>query len=303
MQQRSDDRLVAYLDGELEAAERRDIEAWLESDPTARRRLAALTESADLVRRAFDQVLHEPLPRRLIAAARGAPVAGEAGAAQHANAAHIGPRLLAFMRRPAARRLVPRRRWRLGMPVAASLLGLLIGGSAAYLGVGGLATGAVADGGGRPAMQAALANNLWLDNAAGYFKLFVSAGDHALGEVPAGGDPRAALQKISQSLPQQVRLPDLKPWGLNFRSARLIVVDGRPAAQFVYTTDNKAIGPLALIIGSSKQPDISPTFDRRQDVNLIYWRHQGRAYALVGQANIGYLWGIGNDVAWQLDAI
>ena len=25
--------------------------------------------------------------------------------------------------------------------------------------------------------------------------------------------------------------------------------------------------------------------------------------ALVGQADIGYLWGIGNDVAWQLDAI
>jgi len=60
---------------------------------------------------------------------------------------------------------------------------------------------------------------------------------------------------------------------------------------------------LALIIGSTKQPDISPTFDRRQDVNLLYWRHQGRAYALVGQADIGYLWGIANDVAWQLDAV
>ena len=73
--------------------------------------------------------------------------------------------------------------------------------------------------------------------------------------------------------------------------------------ELVYTTDNKAIGPLVLIIGSSKLPNISPTFDRRQDVNLLYWRHQGRAYALVGQAEIGYLWGIANDVAWQLDAI
>ena len=45
------------------------------------------------------------------------------------------------------------------------------------------------------------------------------------------------------------------------------------------------------------------SFNRRQDVNLLYWRHQGRAYALVGQTDIGYLWGIGNDVAWQLDAI
>ena len=79
--------------------------------------------------------------------------------------------------------------------------------------------------------------------------------------------------------------------------------EGRPAAQLVYNTDNKAIGPLTLIIGSSKEADIPPTLARRQDVNLLYWRHQGRAYALVGQTDIGYLWGIANDVAWQLDAI
>ena len=152
-------------------------------------------------------------------------------------------------------------------------------------------------------LEAAAANNAWLDNAAGYFKLVVSAGDSPSVDIPATGDPREALQKISQSLPQEVRLPELKPWGLNFRGARLVVEEGRPAAELVYTTDNKAIGPLTLIIGSSKQPDISPTFDHRQDVNLLYWRHQGRAYVLVGQADIGYLWGIANDVAWQLDAI
>ncbi|HTV46683.1 MAG TPA: hypothetical protein VMF05_15330 [Stellaceae bacterium] len=296
MPKRSDDRLLAYLDGEIEAADRRDIEAWLEHDPGAREQLAALAESAELVRRAFDEVLHEPVPARLIAAARGdagISAATAAGPRPREAGRHVLPQ----------RRPLLRRRWRLAVPLAASICGLLIGGGAAYLGVGRLAAGNSADAGGQPAMQATLANNLWLDNAAGYFKLFVSAGDNSLIEVPAGSDPREALQKISQSLPQQVRLPDLKPWGLNFRGARLIVVDGRPAAQLVYTTDNKAIGPLALIIGSSKQADIPPTFDRRQDVNLIYWRHQGRAYALVGQANIGYLWGIGNDVAWQLDAI
>ena len=122
-------------------------------------------------------------------------------------------------------------------------------------------------------------------------------------DVPASSDTSEALQKISQSLPQQVRLPDLKPWGLSFRGARLVVVNGRPAAQLVYVTDNKAIGPLTLVIGASKQPDITRTFERRQDVNLLYWRHQGRAYALVGQTDIGWLWGIANDVAWQLDAI
>lgn len=289
MQKRSDHRLVAYLDGELEPAEQREVDALLDSDPAVRDRLAALALSAKLVRRAFDDVLHEPLPDRLIAAAHGRQVAGAIGTQA------VQSRWRAVVSRSPV--------WRVGLPIAASLAGLLAGGGSAYFGVAKFLPGAPGIALGRPAIEAAVADNLWLDNAAGYFKLFVSAGANSLIDVPATGDPRQALEKISQSLPQQVRLPDLKPWGLNFRGARLIVVDGRPAAQLVYTTNNKAIGPLALIIGSLNQPDIPPTFERRQDVNLIYWRHQGRAYALVGQANIGYLWGIGNDVAWQLDAI
>lgn len=291
MQKRSDDRLLAYLDGELEEAEEREVEAWLDGDPAARDRLAALTLGTELVRRAFADILHEKLPDRLIAAARGESVAAQAAAT---------PRFDPHRRFGRLARLP---RWGAGLPAAAALFGLLVGGAGGYFAIGKFVPGGATAALGQPAIEAAVANNLWLDSAAGYFKLFVSAGDNAIVDVPSTGDPREALQKISQSLPQQVRLPDLKPWGLNFRGARLIVVDGHPAAQLVYTTDNKAIGPLTLIIGSSKQPDISPTFDRRQDVNLIYWRHQGRAYALVGQANIGYLWGIGNDVAWQLDAI
>jgi anti-sigma factor RsiW len=289
MQQRNDDRLIAYLDGELEVAQRREVEAWLDADPAARRRMAALAESANLLRLAFDEAIREPVPDRLVAAARGETVAPQAGA-----------QILPFRRRMGAQIVAPRV-WRIGLPVAASLFGLLVGGGVTYLGAGRLALNGVA--GKQPALEATAANNLWLDNAAGYFKLVVSAGDNPPMDVPATGDPRETLQKISQSLPQEVRLPDLKPWGLTFRGARLVIEEGRPAAALVYTTENKAIGPLGLIIGSSKQPDIPPTFDRRQDVNLLYWRHQGRAYALVGQADIGYLWGIANDVAWQLDAV
>jgi anti-sigma factor RsiW len=289
MQKRSDERLIAYLDGELAAAERREVEAWLDIDPAAREELATLAESANLVRLAYDEVMHEPVPDRLIAAARGETRLGEPGA-----------KVLPFRKR-GTERPTAFHRWRVGLPVAASLFGLVLGGGAAYLGVVKLAPGGIA--GKPPGLEAAALDNVWLDNAAGYFKLLVSAGDNRLIDVPATGDPREALQKISQSLPQEVRLPDLKPWGLMFRGARLVVAEGRPAAQLVYTTDNKAIGPLTLIIGSSKEADISPTLARRQDVNLLYWRHQGRAYALVGQTDVGYLWGIANDVAWQLDAI
>ena len=289
MPKRSDERLIAYLDGAVDVTERREVEAWLETDPVARDQLAALANSASLVRLAFDDVMHEPVPDRLLAAARGETVSSN-------NPTKIVP---FKVWRGSARHGGLRGSWA-GLPVAASLFGLLLGGSAAYLGVSKFMPGGL--GGRPPAVEMAAADNAWLENAAGYFKLSASAGDGLI-DVPATSDPHEALQKIGQSVPQGVRLPDLKPWGLNFRGARLVVAEGRPAAELIFTTDNKAIGPLSLIIGSSKEPDAAPTLARRQDVNLLYWRHQGRAYVLVGQADAGYLWGIANDVAWQLDAV
>jgi anti-sigma factor RsiW len=251
-----------------------------------RDRLLALSESAGLLRGAFADFVTEPVPERLIAAARG-----ETEAATKAEIVVLRPRRSSVAPPPS-------RRWYIQLATAAGLFGLAVGVGTGYVGNGMLAPAkAPAD----RQVQTAAVNN-WLDNAAGDYKLMVNAGD-TLVDVPASGDNGDVLQKISQNLPQQVRLPDLKPWGLSFQGARLVVVEGRPAAQLVYTTDNKAIGPLALIIGSTKQPDISPTFERRQDLNLLYWRHQGRASVLVGQSEIGYLWGIANDVAWQLDAI
>jgi anti-sigma factor RsiW len=288
MQKHSDEALVAYLDGELDSTERGHVEAWLEADPAVRDRLAALAQSTELARNAYADVVNEPVPERLIAAARGETLTGQ----QEAEILVLRPNKAAAQIRA--------RRWHIGVAAAAGLFGILFGGAGTYLGMGLLNR---ANPEAEQKLAAATANNIWLDNAAGYYKLAVNAGDNMLVDVPASNDTQEAWQKISQGLPKQVRLPDLKPWGLNFRGARLVVVEGRPAAQLVYNTDNNAIGPLTLVIGASKQPDIAPSISKRQDVTLLYWRHAGRAYALVGRGDLGYLWGIAKDVAYQLDAI
>ncbi|HTW51991.1 MAG TPA: hypothetical protein VME45_08870 [Stellaceae bacterium] len=286
MQKHSDEALVAYLDGELDADERAHVEAWLDADPAVRDRLLTLADSATLLRNAFADFVSEPVPERLIAAARG-----ETAAETDAE--------IVVLRPPQANPVPPPSgRWYIQLATAAGLFGLVVGGGVGYVGNSWVTPSHVPV---ERQLQAASING-WLDNAAGDYKLMVSTGD-SLVDVPASGDNGDVIQKVSQSLPQPVRLPNLQPWGLTFKGARLVVLEGRPAAQLVYTTDNKAIGPLALIIGSTKQPDIAPTFERRQDLNLLYWRHQGRASVLVGQSEIGYLWGIANDVAWQLDAI
>jgi anti-sigma factor RsiW len=286
MQKHSDEALVAYLDGELDRDERVHVEAWIDADPSVRERLLALAESATLLRGAFADIVNEPVPERLLAAARGETASG--GEAE----------IVVLRPTPPAAAPISAPRGRAWMSIAAGLCGLVIGGALTYYG-----NGLLVPPGPSPERQMQTASlNDWLENAAGDYKLMVNAGD-TLVDVPASGDNGEVLQKISQSLPQQVRLPDLKPWGLSFQGARLVVLEGRPAAQLVYTTDNKAIGPLALIIGSTKQPDIPPTSDKRQDLNLFYWRHQGRASVLVGRSEIGWMWNIVSDVAWQLDAI
>jgi anti-sigma factor RsiW len=287
MQRPSDERLIAYLDGELDAAESAEIARWLERDAGLRDRAALLSESAALLRSAYDDVLREPLPERLIAAARGA-----------AEAPVVD---IAAARARRWKRYASDRRWWIGVPVAASLMGLMVGGGVGYFAGNGSGQ-RVADL--TAANTANLVSGSWLDNIAGYHKLFVNAGsnDVALADVPAndGGD---AARKVAQKLPPDFRLPNLKPWGLDFQGARFLIIEGRPATQLFYTTDNKALGPLTVVVGTSSRPDLAPTFEHRDDVNLLYWRHHGHAYALVGTADIGYLWNIQNDIAWQLDAI
>jgi anti-sigma factor RsiW len=274
----SDETLIAYLDGELDESVRAEIADQLERDSDLRLRAQRLGESAALLRTAFDPVLREPLPQRLIAAARG----------ETQKVVSIAARL--------KRTMAGQRRWWIGVPVAASLAGLLIGGGLGFFAGDERSMTAAQE------AQADLATGNWLDSIAGYHKLFVNAGsnDTDLADVPPN-DGNA--HKGSQKLPPDFRLPNLKPWGLEFQGARFLIVEGRPATQLFYTTDNKALGPLTVVVASSTKADLAPTFDHRDDLNLLYWRHHGHAYALVGTANIGYLWNIANDIGWQLDAI
>ncbi len=279
MQKPSDEIIVAYVDGELEASVRAEVEVWLESDAAGRDQVARLAESAQLLRAAFDPVLHEPVPERLLAAARGESVSTVVDMSvardQRAN-----------LRRSSR----PWMQW----AAAAGVAGLLIGGGVGFF-LGGP--------GANNQQAANLASANWIDNITGYHKLFVSAGpdDLALVDVPAnGGD---AGRKPVQKLPSDFRLPNLQPWGLQFQGARFLFIEGQPGTQLFYTTDNKALGALTVVVANTNRPDLAPAFDRRGDLNVISWRHHGHAYALVGAADLGYLWNISNDIAYQLDAI
>jgi hypothetical protein len=70
----SDEILMAYLDNELPAEERARVEAALAADPNLRTQLSRQERLHEMFGAAFDPVMRQPVPDRLIAAARTAPV-------------------------------------------------------------------------------------------------------------------------------------------------------------------------------------------------------------------------------------
>src|ERR1700730_12392750 len=112
MSRPNDDRLIAYLDGELDDSERAEITLWLSRRAEARERAAERSKSAALLRSAFDEVLREPVPERLVAAARG-----ETGQVVD----------LAAARQTRRQGLGVGGRWWIGWAAAAAVAGLAIG--------------------------------------------------------------------------------------------------------------------------------------------------------------------------------
>jgi anti-sigma factor RsiW len=268
----TDDRLIAYLDGELDESERAAITDWLERDGELRERAAALTEGAATLRAAFDEVLREPLPERLIAAARQAPD----------NPDNVVE--LSTARRQGWRRVLGDRRWWMGAAaasLAAFAVGWGLGGGEVVL-PGSPEKAAMAPG-------AEFVSDSFPDNLAGYYRRY--------------GNPNPSEPTSFDKLPQNFHLPNLKPWGLDFQGARFLMAEGQPAMALVYTTSNKALGPVIVVVANSAKPDDTVRFARSGDINVLRWRHHGHAYALAGTASANYLWNIHNDLAYQFDGI
>lgn len=71
MSEISDETLMAYADGELDAAGRIEVEAYLARDPASAGRLAAFTATGRTLGDMFGQPMREPVPQRLLDAVKG----------------------------------------------------------------------------------------------------------------------------------------------------------------------------------------------------------------------------------------
>jgi hypothetical protein len=107
----SEETLMAYADNELDAQTRTAVEAAMATDPEIARRVAQHKALRRKVHLAFDNVIEEPTPQRLVNAARGVPAVRREG-----NVI------------PLRRKAPPPRAWPQWASIAASLVvGVIIG--------------------------------------------------------------------------------------------------------------------------------------------------------------------------------
>jgi len=122
----SDEMLMAYADGELDAASRARVEAAMQEDPEIGKRVARHRALRETMQGAFSDVLNEPVPERLIQAARGQTAAPKSAVVD-----------LSADREAARRKNSAALRWQSAAIAASLLLGLGLG-FLAWHGSGGL---------------------------------------------------------------------------------------------------------------------------------------------------------------------
>jgi anti-sigma factor RsiW len=249
-----DEMLMAYVDGEIDAATARRIERAIASDPKMAERARLFRDSAMLLRGAYADALHEKVPERLVATIRS------------------GPARKAEIVTPPRRRQV---RQFIGWAVAASLAALVVGSGSTYLYMTEEAANVEED-------VQATASDRWLDHVVGFYDVYEGARtkeNHLLVDFKADDIPKLK-QWFGARLNRNLSVPDLSTLGFQPQGGRLLIINGRPAAQLLYMSDRGELVGLVIAFTPQNHHDISAV--RRHNVNVVYWRNAGYAYALVG---------------------
>jgi anti-sigma factor RsiW len=257
MRRFDDETLVAFVDGELDDAAAAEVARAVESDAELAARVDMFRTSSVMVRAAFADVIYEPVPDRLLAAARG-PVAAADNVVPFRKRSPVG-------------------RW-IALPLAASVAALMIGAGAGYW----AGRSPVAP----PPTELAASSGL-VDNLAGYYDLYTVTGGEPeqMAFADMRTDERDGLQSwLTSRLDRETKVPDLSTFGYNLRGGRIVISEGRPAGQIIY--ENPADKrPIAIYVGTTTKRDAQLTLDQRKDVNVAYWRREGRTIAVFGKSD------------------
>ena len=233
------------IDGDLEPAAAREVQAWVESDP-ARSALADLyRDQGRLLHARFDGLLSEAVPAHLTRAASMAAAAGANGTAAN---------------QPWFRRF------------ALQAVFAVVCAGAGWLGHAWVTRPAGADTLASLPRRAAVAH-----------AVFAPEVRHPV-EVGADQEAHL-VQWLSKRLATPVRAPGLTRQGFRLVGGRLLPGDDRPVAQFMYQNEGGRRLTLYVVATGPAKPGTPETafrFEKVGAVNVFSWNEDGRGYALSG---------------------
>lgn len=260
-----DSALVAYVDGEVDAEEAREVEVALAIDAGLQSRVQIFRETSQLLRIAFGEPACEP----------------------------VSPRLAKMLNKSGSAPTRPRR-WRVALPLAASLAAFAIFSGGGYM--AGLHDA-------QQRLESAAVEH-WLEEVAKYYKLY-TRDDRYLVEIAA--DEREFLEsRLGDWLDRDLRVPDLSRLGFTFRGVRFIALEvdpavleeAQPAVLLVYDTPTGR--PFAVCVAPFPSQETTPqTLDRWEEMDLLYWIQAGYGHVLMGRVEPETLRTIGAEVAIQ----
>lgn len=259
----SNEKLVAYIDGEVSASERDLMGRALLRDAKARERLEILSSGNRPFAEAFDLLLKAAPDDRL--QAMFADILGRgASPAMSRSVLDSTDKTVVPMR--------PRREAKSGpalwqMAMAAAILALVF--------AGGLFAGGLFD---KP-QQIAEQKVGWREAAARYVSLFSKA---TLEGMPTDPHQRQAnLEQIESSLGLSLSAERIANASLSFEGSQLLQLEGKPLAQITYLRNGST--PVALCITRTATPSAGPAAEQRHGLNVVHWVANGYGFMVIGK--------------------
>jgi anti-sigma factor RsiW len=258
--------LHAWLDGELTAERRAEVDSWLQGHPEDAARVRLWAADREVLRVQFEAVLAEPVPARLRAL-----VTGRGGRALHQPI------------------------WRMAAAVLLFGLGGLVGAALMWRSQAGAVASALVAASAGPAAPGA-----WAQRAVVAHTVYVPEVRHAV-EVRAQEEHLSRW--LTRRIQAPVKLFDLRAQGFELVGGRLLPDAAGPSAQLMYEAIEKPVSapgaasgavppkPTRVTVYLRKPDDTTPAefrYEQRGELGMFYWV-EGRSahgkpcgYALVG---------------------
>lgn len=265
-------RLSALIDGEVNDAEKKELEALIATDEDARALYDTLVAGSNLGNKAFEEILHDPVPLALVRRIKQGP-----GVSPRAERVTDGPARLA------SAALWPK-------ALAASLILTAAGGTAGYI---------IGQGSAERTAGTQVATRNWLDDVADYHQIYSRPGERLV-EAPASEGASAITAWLAGSTGVDFTLPDVAASGLTFEGARLLVAGGKPVAQLMYRNGSGQVVAICFQESGGNAQDTPLKATRRGDLELISWRQGKAAYVVVAPSNMPGLTSLAKSVSTSI---